>query len=1214
MVSTTYVCLPGVLVPTRVVVWLARAVRRLPLIVRGRIRSDVPPRASVDQSTWTEEPNIRRIARTHRRQFAVPVIPSLKPYLTPNSVEMDGSDQYSQYGGAGGSAHHGQGQQQQSYNNNYMNGGQQQYAMPMSMGMGDMSGAAGSPMYAPYQNQHPQFHQGGGGGYGSPYGSPYRGRGRGRGGPRRSGGGGHGGGWGMTAEHDRQKQEEERARRVRERLFKIADTTSEEEDFYPQSDLFTLKKWIEEEAGKGHTQNETVLKAFRVMVTEQPHKTPLIAALLGFLIISPGSSAAPSNGDDSSADGVPASLGIRIAKDLVQAFRSHVHAREWRNIRLSLHFFAALVPLGIVQPSSLRHLLSSFAMVLNEPFVTVDRGDRAALCIIETLCRSGSHLLRPDTGSSSAADAVDASALEDLNNLADTVESYAKNRRTGSDLKRPWRPLAEGEEQSDTLHEEGFEHAVAAVAILRARQYKPAAFLPVATDLLPPAIVSMVQSILNGSTDMRQEQYSITMPEILVPPEEDEYEGASFNFGSDPLKSGAVGSKGKRGGAGGGKHKAITLAKDEEEVKRAGTGPEKQALYARWFTDSTPLVGTPSAVVLRSLVLEIVDLYEVNRRESARILFNLPKFLRRGTFGGKAVSPDTGFFGDADDLAWIDEDEQDPQGGWILDDVLVESILAASFVLPIAPHIPLYYHALLREVTTLSPQTLAPAIGRTVRKIYGCSKTGRVSTDVLKRFADWFSVHLSNFNFSWGWKEWIPDMELCHSHPAKSVARRIVELENRLAYYDRIKGTLPEEVASNVLRPEEPTPCFTYEAEDHPYHARAATLGASLRARATAPVVLAELESLKRDLIQSDSAIPEEDSLGKVATEAEAEIIVRDIVIQVVLNIGSRSFSHFLNIVERYHGLLRQLSSSPSMRSAILASTTRFWARSAQWVIIVLDKLMQYRIVEPADVINFIFYPPAAGSVPETILQGSGDNVPASFSKLLEPVGTQGPCRDWASFDWYEIVRLTIEKVNGRVGQVRRRLARLQREEAEEAERKEAAAAAGVAEDDAEGENTTNGGGADSPTSAVKVPFSFPTSASLPPRPAASATPTPAAAAPTAESESKRKEEEDQRKQTVEEARSSLDSILSEQRKVLAGAFRGLAESFIKMTNGADPESEESKWRAWWAREWYLAYLRQFNKDFVTMQETLSAVVVGQGQEGQEWKALFDEACKLAYE
>lgn len=1028
----------------------------------------------------------------------------------------------------------------------------------------------------------------------------------------------------MSAEQDRQKAEEERARRVREKLFRMADASQEEEEFYPQSDLFTIKKWIEDEAAKGPTHQETILAAFAVMVTEQPHKTPLVAALLAFLVISPDSRRSDQEDGASNTE----SLGIKIARHLAQAFRSHVHSRLWRNIRLSLHFFASLVPLGIVAPSSMRMLLGSFAMVLNEPFITLDRGDRAALCIIETLCRSGSHLIRPDIvpPGQDYAQAVDPAALEDLNNLADTVESYAKNRRAEVALKRPWKALANDQDSTDTLHEESFEHSVAAIAVLRARGYRPAAFLPTAADLLPPAIVSMAASLLDGTSELGVDQYRIAMPEILIPPEEDEYEGASFTFGSDPLKNGHA-SKGKRqggtGSGGGSRHKAITLQKDEEEVKRAGTGPEKQGLHARWFIESTPLVGTPSAVVLRSLISEIIDLYEVNRRESARILFTLPRFLRRGTFAGKAVSPDTGLCGDADDLAWIDEDEQDPQGGWILDDVLVECILSTSFLLPTAPHVPLYYHALLREVTALSPQTLAPAIGRTVRRIYGCSKSGRVSADVLKRFADWFSVHLSNFNFSWGWKEWIPDMDLTHSHPAKSVARRIVELENRLAYYDRIKSTLPEEVANSVLRPEEPTPCFTYEAEDHPYHSRAAALSASLRARATAPVILAELESMKRELIVADSSIPEEDSVGKVRTEAEAEIVVRDIVIQSVLNIGSRSFSHFLNIVERYHGLLRQLSSSPSMRAAILASTTRFWARSAQWVLIVFDKLMQYRIVEPADVINFVFAPAAPETMPAYILQGSGDNVPASFSKLLEPVDGQGATRDWASFDWYEIVRLTIEKVNGRVGQVRRRLARLQREEAEETERKEAAAAAAAAA--AEEDQASGLGGAESPgtASVAKVPFSFPTSASLPARPGAAVTS--AATSDTGESteastkKNKEEDEEEQRKQTVEEARSSLDSILSEQRKVLAGAFKGLAELFTSQNAQQQSvedgeEDSEGKWRAWWAREWYLAYLRQFNKDFVTMQETLSAVVVVGSSGSEEWKALFDEACKLAYE
>jgi nuclear cap-binding protein subunit 1 len=498
-------------------------------------------------------------------------------------------------------------------------------------------------------------------------------------------------------QEDRQRADEERARRVRERIYKMGETDNGE-DFFPQSDLFTIKKWIEEEGRKGNAQEQMILKAFRVMVTEQPHKTPLVAALLGFLIISPEGqrSSRADDGDNAmsgSSSDIPESLGVKIGKDLVKAFRSHLHSRLWRNVRLSvsglasgggirrssslylrrpslpslqLNFFASLAPLGIVSPSSMRTLLSAFSMVLNEPGVTVDRGDRAAMCIIEVLCRSGSDLIRPDLiPADSEADAVqiDDAALQEVNGMVEAVEAYAKGRRGESSLRRAWAPSTGEEADKDPLHEEGFEQAVEALLLLRSRQYRAPAFLPAATDLLPPAIVSISQDLLRGRGEMSPDQYQIALPEVLVPPEEDDSEG--FSFGGDYLKDGKP-SKSR------GRKKGVTLEKADEEVRRAGSGPEKTAVFARWFVESTPLAGTPSAVVLRSLVNEVIDLYEVNRKECARILFGIAKWLRKGTFAGKAVSPDTGLFGDAEDLEWVMADTQDPQGGWTIDDVIVE--------------------------------------------------------------------------------------------------------------------------------------------------------------------------------------------------------------------------------------------------------------------------------------------------------------------------------------------------------------------------------------------------------------------------------------------------------------------------------------------------------------------------------------------------------------
>lgn len=202
---------------------------------------------------------------------------------------------------------------------------------------------------APYQAQPMQqqsynagYQQGFGGGRGGL--SRFGGGGGSRRGRGRGGGGGNynSGGYGQSSGgYDHQRDTEERARRIKEKLYKMGETNNDGEDFFPQSDLFTLKRWIEDEAAKGKAQEETILNAFRVMVCEQPHKTPLTAALLGFLIISPDNKRKQADGSDAvelsgGSESQPESLGIRISKDLVKAFRSHLHSRLWRNVRLSV--------------------------------------------------------------------------------------------------------------------------------------------------------------------------------------------------------------------------------------------------------------------------------------------------------------------------------------------------------------------------------------------------------------------------------------------------------------------------------------------------------------------------------------------------------------------------------------------------------------------------------------------------------------------------------------------------------------------------------------------------------------------------------------------------------------------------------------------------------------------------------------------------------------
>lgn len=240
------------------------------------------------------------------------------------------------------------------------------------------------------------------------------------------------------------------------------------------------------------------------------------------------------------------------------------------------------------------------------------------------------------------------------------------------------------------------------------------------------------------------------------------------------------------------------------------------------------------------------------------------------------------------------------------------------------------------------------------------------------------------------------------------------------------------------------------------------------------------------------------------------------------------------------------------MRSALLSGAVRFWARSAQWILITFDKLLQYRIVEPADIISFIFSPPTASEVPAVVLGSSGDHVPNSLSAL--GVAPGGTTRDWASMGWWDVVRMTVDKVNGRVDQLRARLESLEREEAEEREKRQAAEAAGA---DAVAEEKP---------AAPALPL-FPTSASLPPKPGMAADEKPSASGKKGAGG------------TSEEARTALEAIRAEQRRVLVGTTRGFVEVVRQLDALApaplDPEERDEKgWQAWWVRAWYIEFGR----------------------------------------
>ncbi|CEQ40467.1 SPOSA6832_02087, partial [Sporobolomyces salmonicolor] len=816
-----------------------------------------------------------------------------------------------------------------------------------------------------------------------------------------------------------------------------------EQNYDPAIDLLALAENVQEWYFR---DKSTVFLTFRAAVSELPHKLPHYAALLAHLSLksveppvtlasriagpasyngpvsrpafplAPGLPPRPVDAAESSLPAKPATeedatmaeeknedetkereedkkteekqpekinVGKEIVEDLMKAFQAFLDERKWRSVRYCVILFAQLTLLPpsspLIASTSLTTLLTSFVSVLDEPGLRAARGDECVRIIVEALLR--------------LEGATEGSGVE---TLREGVHNYLGARRIERELF--------ADEETKGQWADPLENLVSSLSSSTSDGHFPVtSVLPDPYSTLNISAPSEADELALASASSEEPLY---LPMILVPPELDE---------GDLALTGAI--------------------------EKAIPPPPTSALFlfpalALRLLTAVPLQTVPSAydpagAVIRSLINDIINLYEVNRKEAATVLLELPKWFKKGTF--KPSKP----AGRRDDDEEVEEEESEGPG-WILENMIVESIFNSILALP-SPALPIaYYHSLLTELCRLSPSTVAPSLGKCLRKLYaslGNDDTGVPGAPVLdaagiKRFAEWFSVHLSNFGFMWGWADWAPDMDVSDKHPKRVFVKRTVELEVRLSYYDRVKGTIPEVMLETAIMPDDaPGPEYTYEssgtsslAHQHTHSAAAASFLRLIRAKAPITEAEEELASFQKSLETEHSMTPE-----------EADKVKRDMAIQTVLHVGSRSFSHFLNALERYLTLLRNLTPTAEKRQDLLNTVAVFWRRNAQFHLIVLDKLLQYRLAEPSDVIAWVFAPQAEGARRKT----------------------------WSDLDLWGVVAITLRTLDSRVEAGRGRVEGLKREEeTREAEKTEGeAAATGEAAQEESSENKVEGDG-----------------------------------------------------------------------------------------------------------------------------------------------------------
>ncbi|KAK9239341.1 MIF4G like-domain-containing protein [Lipomyces kononenkoae] len=350
--------------------------------------------------------------------------------------------------------------------------------------------------------------------------------------------------------------------------------------------------------------------------------------------------------------------------------------------------------------------------------------------------------------------------------------------------------------------------------------------------------------------------------------------------------------------------------------------------YTNQQVETTPAVDRIESTIFRDLLTDTIMNLSFNRQEVARQLIWFDNFLRPGLFAPRETS--------------LERLSQAKPGTstWKPEDVAVEAVLAGLFRLPKSLLKPVYFHSVLIEACILAPHAIAPVFGRAIRFLY--SHLEHLDVQVIHLYADWFSHHLSNFGFTWKWREWTDDLNLNELHPKRVFIRELIHKELRLSFPQRISETLPDEL-SDLVPDRDDVPPFTFALPDNPYSEQSRLVLQNIRDRKGVDEFEDVFEEIEK---KSDELNDENDARDKV----------REIFVTAILHLGARSLSHVESWIERglpVLGVLYPEKNAESQRQ-VTKIIFKYWKDQTGTAVQVVKKLMNHKVITPLSVVEWI--------------------------------------------------------------------------------------------------------------------------------------------------------------------------------------------------------------------------------------------------------------------
>ncbi|XP_034454976.1 nuclear cap-binding protein subunit 1 isoform X2 [Hippoglossus hippoglossus] len=274
---------------------------------------------------------------------------------------------------------------------------------------------------------------------------------------------------------------------------------------------------------------------------------------------------------------------------------------------------------------------------------------------------------------------------------------------------------------------------------------------------------------------------------------------------------------------------------------------------------------------------------------------------------------------------------------------IVEVIFGELFQLPAPPHLDVMYTTLLIELCKLQPGSLPQVLAQATEMMY--MRLDTMNTSCIDRLINWFSHHLSNFQFRWSWDDWSDCLAVDLDKPKPKFVKEVLEKSMRLSYHQRMVDIVPP--TFSALIPAEPIFIYKYLDESSsslPGYPVSITVGNAIKNRASNEEILSILKEVPNPNQEDD------DDEGETFNPLKI-----DVFLQTLLHLAAKSFSHSFSALAKFHEILKALTDSDEGKLHMLKVVYEAWVNHPQMIAVLVDKMIRTQIVDCAAVANWLF-------------------------------------------------------------------------------------------------------------------------------------------------------------------------------------------------------------------------------------------------------------------